>query len=234
VPLWLLLQVGGINQGGISGMFDMTMAALLLQSTLGWVAALRIGACAVVLVAASRLRAGRTGQWLFAVATLLACSSVVMTGHVSTLSIVARTLLLLHVLGAALWIGSLYPLQQVCGPVRGVDQLAALQTLMRRFGRVAVVIVSVLLPAGLILAYQLLQTPSALWTTAYGMTLLAKVILVCGLLLLAALNKLLWVPRLLQTGAEALQRSIRLEMTLALLVLAFTSWLTTVTGPAAM
>ena len=235
VPLWLLLQVGSINQGGLAGMFDMTMAALLLQSTLGWVAALRIGACVLVLVAVSTLRAaGRMGQGFFVIATLLASSSVVMTGHVSTLPVVVRAILLLHVLGAVLWMGSLYPLQQVCGQVRGADQLAALQTLMRRFGQVAVVIVSVLLPAGLLLAFQLLQTPSDLWTVPYGITLLCKIILVCGLLLLAALNKLVWVPQLSQTGTLLLQRSIRLEMALALLVLALTSWQTTVTGPSAM
>lgn len=229
-PVWLLLQAGGINQSGLSGMFDMSMVSLLLQSTLGWVTGLRMAACVLVLLATGGLQAGHSRQMGLVVAALLVCCSVVLTGHISTLSLTVRAILLVHVLGALSWVGSLYVLQHACG----TTQLPALQALMQSFGRVAVVIVGVLLPAGLLLAVQLLQAPSELWTTPYGATLLGKVLLVGALLLLAALNKLWWVPQLLQTGAVSLQRSIRIETALALLVLASTAWLTTVTGPTAM
>ena len=59
-----------------------------------------------------------------------------------------------------------------------------------------------------------------------------KILGVLCLLSLGALNKFRLVPALKTAGARPLQRSILGEMLLAVVILALTAVLTTVTGPA--
>ena len=234
VPLSLLLQVGGINQNGVAGMFDSRMAAILLQSALGPVLALRLTALALTPAAVWLLAMGETsalrqraGYSLCAMLTLLLGFSFVLTGHTTTMPLAVKMLLGLHVLAVFAWIGALYPLLHLSY----TSQPDKVPGLMRGFGALALWLVAALLLAGVYVLTQLLQAPQELLNTSYGQTLLLKLAGVSVLLLLAALNKLVLVPRLLVSGASALQASIRLEMAVALYVVAVTSWLTTVSGP---
>ncbi|HEY0962286.1 MAG TPA: CopD family protein, partial [Pseudomonadales bacterium] len=145
----------------------------------------------------------------------------------------AQLALVLHVLAVCLWIGALYPLLQLSRS----DDIARIQQLMRRFGEIALGIVAVLLVTGVFLATQLLDAPGELLGTPYGRVLLLKLFGVYALLMFAAMNKLLLVPRLVSAQSAALrqlQKSIRAEWIVALLVLAVTSWMTSVVGPAGM
>jgi putative copper resistance protein D len=127
-----------------------------------------------------------------------------------------------------LWIGALYPLLLLSR----TPELLKVQKLMRSFGMLALGIVASLLLSGLYLATRVLQDQAELVNTAYGRSLLLKLSGVGVLLLLAAANKLVLVPKLLMAGSStALQRSIRVEIAVAVYVLAVTSWLTTATGP---
>ena len=234
-PLYFLLQVGAVNQNGVAGMFDPVIGSILLQSGLGQVMGLRMLGFVLVLgwllqAAAVHVRQ-RAELVAFASSALLLCASFVMTGHISTLNAGARGLLALHVLAVMLWIGALYPLLLFSRRPERVQ----VQKLMRIFGTLALGIVAGLLLSGLYLVAQVLQTPSELWSTPYGRTLLLKLTGVCALLLFAAVNKLVLVPKLLLADTRAaLRRSIGMELGVALVVLAVTSWLTTVTGPAGL
>jgi putative copper export protein len=76
-----------------------------------------------------------------------------------------------------------------------------------------------------------------LWTDDYGRLVLTKVLLVCCLLALAALNHLRLTPRLFayDTGAlRALKRSILAELAVAGCVLVVTAAMTTLAGPPAL
>lgn len=233
--LWFLLQIGAVNRAGLSGMLDMGMGAILLKSGLGSVLLLRILGFTVLTTLTLRpvvARLPRAVEYAcYVVIALVLVSAVGATGHVSTLAPAARVMLSFHVLAVFLWIGALYPLLLLS---RERD-LPRVQQLMRKFGAQALWIVAILLVAGLYLATQLLQAPSELLTTPYGRVLLLKVFGAYGVLMFAAMNKLLLVPRLVDVGsATALQKSIRMEWIVALLVLLVTSWLTTITGPAGM
>jgi len=75
---------------------------------------------------------------------------------------------------------------------------------------------------------------SALLSTAYGWTLLAKLGVVAGLMVLAALNKWRFVPALASgdpTTASHLRRSIQIEALAVLLILLATATLTSITTP---
>lgn len=74
----------------------------------------------------------------------------------------------------------------------------------------------------------------ALWTTAYGGLLLAKLVLFGAMLCLAAANRYRLTPRLAEAlnrsggaapAVTALRTSVMLEFALAVLVLAAVSWL---------
>lgn len=233
--LWYLLQIGAVNRSGIGGMFDVEMGKILLQSSLGDALSLRLAA--FLWLALFSLRAITMNitppmeAAIHVVIALILCSAIGQTGHVSTLDGFPRAVLSFHVLAVFLWIGALYPLLQLSF----IPDLPKLQQLMQKFGVQALGVVVTLIVSGVFLATQLLGSFSELLTTPYGRVLLLKIFGVYGVLMFAAMNKLLLVPRLLSSGsALALQKSIRMEWIVALLVLAVTSWLTTITGPAQM
>jgi putative copper resistance protein D len=89
----------------------------------------------------------------------------------------------------------------------------------------------VLLAGGVYMSYQLTGW-SNLFTSDYGILLLVKVALVGVILSLAALHKLVLVPRLKHTqDAGVLKRSIFLEKIIGASIFAITTVLTTLVGP---
>jgi copper resistance protein D len=239
-PLFFLVQVGAINQEGVAGMLDFPMALILAQSNLGHAAGLRMAGFLCVVPAFYLLRKQHEtvqclqryhvgGFTMLAVATALLCLSFAMTGHISTLSMMARSGIVAHALGICLWIGALYPLLYMSI----VSDVAKLQKLLRCFGAIALPIVVMLIASGVFLLTRLLHSPSDFLSTPYGISLLLKLGGVAGLLVLASLNKLVLVPRLGRMATvHYLQISIRVELVLAIFVLAVTAWLTTAIGPA--
>ena len=137
------------------------------------------------------------------------------------------SLLTLHLLAAAFWIGALLPLRHAVGQTEGAR-------LLHRFGNVASLTVALLVVAGLILAWLMTGSLSGLLSTAYGWTLLAKLGLVAGLMAFAALNKWRFVPALasgVPTAVSHLRGSIQIEATAVLLILLATATLTSITIP---
>ncbi|MDO9319416.1 MAG: CopD family protein [Gammaproteobacteria bacterium] len=241
VVLFFLLQVGVVNRNGIAGMFDSFMAGLVLQSPIGYGSGLKLAGFLVAAVALWLARptllsaqgavkfpaALRIGAPL---AIALFAASFAVLGHVASLGVLARVAIAVHIGVMGLWIGALYPLYTLCQR----EPAAALTPLLHTFGQIGWVLTGSLLVAGTYLLTQLLAAPFDLISTPYGFLLLGKLLLVICLLGLAALNKFRLVPTLATVGTGALQRSIRGELVLALLILLLTACLTTFTGPTHM
>lgn len=236
---YFLAQVGAINDAGVSGMFDWSMARILADTNLGLAAAWRIAGLLLGLPLVVALTwKGRSLQFeapqaigVAALSTLtfgMLATSFPLIGHVSTLSLPFKALLSAHVLAVLLWIGSLLPLWIACSDGSPEE----LKLIMERYGKVAVVIVMVVLASGAIIIFQLLNNVSEMISTAYGRGLLIKLLGVCLLLLLAARHKFILVPNL-NSEAEIfrLRRSIAIEIAIAVCVLAVTSYSTTAVGP---
>ena len=137
------------------------------------------------------------------------------------------SLLALHLLAVAYWVGALWPLRRAAASPSAAG-------LMHRFGVVATGVVGLLVAVGASFAWLMTGDLGALLGTAYGWTLLGKLALVAGLLGLAAHNKLRLTPALAQgdpAAAAALRRSIGWEIALVALILLATATLTTVTTP---
>jgi putative copper resistance protein D len=134
--------------------------------------------------------------------------------------------LILHLAAIALWIGILTPLKRLTSTA---ETWPACGHLGHQFGLVASVIVPLLLIAGVYMGYHLVGSVSALVSTGYGQALILKVVLVAGLLALAAANKLRFIPGLQANDPNAaahLAKSITIEWMVILAVLAVTAVLT--------
>jgi putative copper export protein len=117
------------------------------------------------------------------------------------------------------------------------SDLPRIALIMKRFGEIAAFAVGALIVAGVLLLWILLEMPWAILESSYGQLLALKLLLVVGLLSMAAMNKLIWTSALLAGDASALQRlrkSISAEIVLAVAVLVVTATFTTVTGPPAL
>jgi len=232
--LFFLLQAGGINQSGLAGMFDMQLLQLLGDTAIGHGIAFKLSGFFVSALALSGLLLPQQqglSAWLAAMgvlALLLYAASFAVLGHTAGLGLSVRLAVALHVAAVLLWIGALLPLLGLCGNA----PLAALQALLRLFGKVGWGLVGSLLVAGGWVLWQVLGNAAALLDSVYGQLMLAKLLLACCLLALAALNKFRLVPALeFDHKGPGLRRSIAAEMVLALLILLLTATLSTVTGP---
>ena len=77
-----------------------------------------------------------------------------------------------------------------------------------------------------------LANPLALFTTQYGQVMLLKLIFVVSILLIAAYHKCHLVEEVQEEGTcHKLQKSIRNEMLIAVIILAITAVLTCILGP---
>lgn len=220
---------GAALTGGADGMVDPEMLGLLWQTSAGDVLVYRLAGVALILVG---LSVPRFGRWIALIGGVSALWSFAQVGHVPELeSFGVQLLLLLHLLCAAFWVGIFEPLRGMA--VRS-EYLTEAAVLGHRFGQAAALIVPALILAGFWLAWLLVGSVQDLFFTGYGQALLFKVLLVALLLVLAAANKLRFVPAMQNGDARAarhLARSIEAEALIVLVVLATTATLTTALTP---
>lgn len=235
--LAVLLARFGLRSARISGMgfdgaVDPLMLGLVWNSPLGNSALIRIVGYAGVL--ALFLPEG-AGRWLAVAGAGAIATSYAFVGHsLGDPRWVLGTLLVLHLLAVAFWVGALMPLWRVAGHGEADANGTVGSDILHRFGRIAAWIVSGLIVIGLVYAWYLSGSPFALLGTAYGAILLAKVAAVGFLLGLAALNKLRLVPAIAAghaSGASALRRSIGWEAVTVAFILFLTATMTSVTVP---
>ena len=145
--------------------------------------------------------------------------SLAMTGHAATASPqwLARPAVFLHGIAVAYWVGAFAPLIAMA-----VRPKPVLLPALNRFSQIAVAVVGLLVLTGFTLAVIQLESFRALIETKYGLILSTKLVLVIGLLALAALNRFRLTPALAAnlTTTRPLVRSIALEGTIAVAILA--------------
>jgi len=214
----LTAQVGELMGG--ETVLDAEAWGVVLASRAG--ASYGLGGVGLLLVASLALgpRSAAPGRAIVAAAGgVLACASYVLLGHTTSLAPrpLPAALLLIHLVVAAYWIGSLPPLAWAA---RQHGPEAA--RLVEDWARMAAAAVPVLVAAGLLLAWWMLGGVGPLFGSWYGWALLAKVSLVAGLLALAAWHRFRLTPALtagVPGAGERLARSVTAEAVIILLVL---------------
>ncbi len=222
------VQTGYLAGGDWRGMLDVELLTVIATSPVGTASAMGAGGSILLLL----VRAGRPATAALSVlGGLIVVASLTVAGHGAARDpILGRALVAIHLAAAAFWIGSLWPLLKVTWTRPGPEAAVVLE----RFGRVATVVVGVLLAAGTGLAAMLLENVAELWQTRYGAILAAKLAVVSGLLALAVLNRQRLVPDLARSaagGQARLVRSIRAEIALASMIIVLTAVLTTYSTP---
>jgi putative copper export protein len=144
----------------------------------------------------------------------------------------------LHVLGASLWIGTLFVLV-VCGLGQMLRSCApadlrerAVAEMVHRFSTVGLASAALLGITGLITSWKHLNPFAALWSTPYGYALLAKLSVVAIVAGLGAWNWRRVGPSLgTDGGALTIRRTATIELLFAALVLLLTAILVSLPSP---
>lgn len=242
--LSFLSQVGQINDQGLTGMFDLSMSRILIDTQLGDVTFYRLLGFGLAFLVSmfAFLRVGRLKAppkpifyrrlfTLYCFALMGLALSFRLMGHVSVLSTISQLAIAVHVLAFGFWIGILFPLA-VLADVPNTDFV---QLKLKRFGEHAILLVLLLITAGGLLLWELLGSWAELFNTAYGQSIVIKLVLVLLIMAIAAFNKLRLVPKLNSAqGALEFRRSVSIEGVVALLILVVTAYFSTVIGPMQM
>jgi len=101
-----------------------------------------------------------------------------------------------HLAAGSIWVGGLVGLLVLWRSTAELLRVAALSFVVPRFSNVAFASVVLLIGSGIGSSLQHLPTLASLWQTSYGKTLIAKIVLLGGALLLAAVNLSRSKPRL--------------------------------------
>lgn len=232
---YFFIQVGVFVEEGFLGVLNFEYIEMLWQSAIGdslifqLAGFFLIGIGGLVFSSFSKfpyrffISAG-----LFWLGVSLLARSFSVIGHSAEYQVVFQALLSLHFMCVIWWIGCLFPLRRSC---RSMEQ-RALYNLMSLFGRVAIGFVVFLLISGVALVIVFSKGDMAFFTTDYGISIVSKLLLVGGILGIALYHKLKLVPAL-KIDCKAnirLERSIRIEIFIAIIILAITSYLTTIIG----
>lgn len=221
--------LAGSMSGDLAGAFNGRFIGMILGAGEGRASGIRIAG--LILAAAAMRRNGRPSV-VALLGAVVAATSFAWVGHAhaAVANRVPTLLLCLHLLCVAFWIGALAPLYLLLRDGKAAEIAAT----AARFGKIAIGAVGLLIVAGAGLLWVLIRSLSDLWTSGYGLMVVAKLLLVIFLLALAGLNKLYLTPLLLRGDSRAvrsLARSIKAEMFLACLILLVTAAFTTITGP---
>jgi copper transport protein len=211
---------------GLSGLLRPELLGQTLGATYGKALAIRLVLLgmspALLAYGLSRLEAAGTRErWAFggvgAVVAIGMAATWSVGGHAATSTQPAGTLPadMAHLCAMAVWLGGLATVVIVVR-VRPDEEALA------RFSEVAAWCVTILAGTGIYQAWLRVETPSALLTTGYGVTLVVKVSVVCAILAIAFFSR-----RAVRAGAvqraKRLGRLVAAEATGALVVLAVTA-----------
>ncbi len=178
--------------------------------TTAWLAALAL-ACGLT----ARHVASRT---LAMIAVALMGTAVAASGHAATAAPEAlmRPSVAVHAMALAIWFGGLLPLRHL---LRARPDQARL--VLPRFSCLIAPVFVVLIGAGGGLAVVQLGEVSALWATDYGNLMVAKLVLVIGIIGVAAWNRWRLTPAMRaapDATAPRMGRAVLIEIILALIV----------------
>lgn len=178
------------------------------------------------------------GLWLASMAGALALASLAWSGHGAMDNAWHLLSDILHLLAAGAWLGAMLALilmarlDALCSEAR----IRSLADSVKRFEGLGAAIVLILSVTG-VANYLFIVGPTLgeILLGSYGILLSIKVALFGGMLVLAALNRFHLGPLLEQSlragqhlvAANALRRSVALELVIALLIVGLVAWLGT-------
>ncbi len=182
------------------------------------------------------LLAADRGRAVVVAGAALAAGAFALSGHTrsSDHELVAVGAGIVHTVAAAAWFGGLVLLTTTIRGRRDEEDHSSSADMVGRFSRLATGSVLAVGLAGAVLSWSEVRELSALTSTTYGWTLLAKVAVVLVVVVVGAHNRFRVVPAILRspTGSRAwslLRSSVRFEAAALVVAIAFTAVLVNVT-----
>jgi len=216
------LVAAGLQAGGLGAL------GYVLQSSFGVWWLVRGGAAVLLALGAwlptPHLRSRRFDGVLSGLLVVLAALSFAATSHgaASDLPVWGAAFDLVHLLATSVWIGGIIALGAVMrSPASTPENRQYRGLVLRRFSIAAGMAVPAVLISGIGSALIELGSLRDLIATDYGVSLTAKIVLVAGLLLVAAANALVLRPAFQskRPGGKRLVRTVALEAVLGIAVL---------------
>ena len=191
-----------------------TVKIVLFESSFGTVWLVRLGTSFVLLLAV--LAVSQTVIAVVLAAVLLICEG--WGGHAVAWGTLGSLNLALHVLCAAVWLGSLLPLSQVVGAACCARvELQVAETALRQFSVVAVsAVMGVVVTGAINTGHMIGKAPNS--TDSYVRVLTFKIMLVLVMLGLAAANRYRFLPKLQGEGQMAALRSLSVSVAIEQIV----------------
>jgi len=217
------------------GMVGMTTLGMVTDTAWGLAFLLQISAAVVALVAFILAVRKIAWAWYIAAACALALAiTPALSGHAAAAPNLTGIVIFsdwLHVLAGGSWLGALLCVMVIGVPVactcEGDERWVCVSSLVRMFSRIAMVSVATLLISGVFASWVHLTSVADLWSTSYGKTLLAKILVAAFALAAGAYNLRRVQPHLsLERGTRALRKSAAVELAAGFVVLILTGFLT--------
>ena len=231
--LSFFVLIGSFSNTGFSGMWNSNYINILINTPTGHVHIIRSISFALLLLfmivklGKGTIQISKVEGTIFTILLIPIVFSFSQLGHVTNLPLFAQFLLSIHILVMSLWMGSLFPLWRTTKKITGIP----LKDRMHLFGRIAAFVVGILLACGASIALLLIKDFNTLLNTPYGHGFIIKIAFVLSILLLAAFNKWYFTPRLQDPKfARQLGYTILFEISLGLMILLTTGYITTVVG----
>lgn len=244
----LVSQAGQMAGDAKAGFDPTTLRDVISSSGFGKSVLVRAGAAILALAALSWMRPGRRLWALTAAFGAIGLAALAWGGHGAAdeglAGLVHMCADVIHLLAAGVWLGALVGfvlLLQARAP--SAAAAAELHRALEGFSGIGSVMVAVILATGLVNSWFLVgpQHLADVPATAWGRLLIAKLVLFAGMLVFAALNRFRLTPQLKaalghdpRAALAALRRSIALESTAGLGVLALVAALGVLPPPSSL
>ena len=225
----LPLRAATIGDGWNDAVDPTTLEAVLFETNVGqaWMAQAVAAAllCGTALISISRR------QIAMAIAAALLLATLAMTGHAAMNSgwsgMLHRCNDIAHLLSAGAWLGALVPVLTILPMLANADLGIAAQQALTRFSLIGHFAVAITIGTGLANTYLVVGGPPLDRSIPYQALLTLKIMLVGAMIVLALINRYVFVPRLSSERPRALSALVRgtiAEIIVGIAVIVLVAW----------
>jgi len=216
---WALFTIAKMTDSLRDAADPAAIASVLRETTFGqlWIA--RLALIVALLASVRGCKSPDHPDWITAGISGVVLATLAGVGHTHVSDGAAYVIHVsadgAHLLAAGAWLGGLLPLANVLALAHrspSAVHCAEARDALQRFSGMGYTAVATLVGSGLINSWYLVGVVSALTTSRYGQLLILKLCLFGGMLALAALNRLWFVPSLVrETGSQSAVLFVRLR-----------------------
>jgi putative copper resistance protein D len=214
--IWLLLQAAAMSGLPFNEAVTADVLSTVVTGTQFGLAQDVRFALAIILAGCLSYDDLAPSRWLGLLSALGLVAAIAWTGHagagIGEMGALHLAADVLHLIGAAAWLGGLVSLVLLFGVVRrdGYASMLLARDAIRRFSTLGIACVGTLILTGIINAWMLVGSLHALLFSDYGRLLTLKLGLFAVMLSFAAANRFWWTPRLvLSSGRQPQLNSLR-------------------------